>query len=118
MLGTGCSVFLAATQPPRKNTALFAPGTHRSTLVAEFGVPSRSRLVDFRRIDIFTFVQGYSRESRAGRAVAHGAADLITGGFWELAGTPTEMAFSGEKVSYEVMYDSADRVTRVTRLSQ
>jgi hypothetical protein len=115
---SGCSVFLAATQPPRKNTALFAPGTHRSALVAEFGIPIRSRLVDFKRIDVFTFIQGYSPESRAGRAIAHGAADVLTGGFWEMAATPTEMAFSGEKVSFEVMYDSADRVTRISRLAR
>lgn len=113
----GCSVFLAATQPPRKNIALLAPGTSRAALIAEFGTPSRSRLVDWKRVDIFTFTQGYSRESRAGRAIAHGTADVLTGGLWELAGTPTEMIFSGDKISYEVTYDSTDHVARVARLS-
>lgn len=115
---TGCSVFLAATQPPRKNLSLLAPGTSRAALISEFGVPTHSRLVDLKRIDIFTFTQGYTKESRAGRAIAHGTADVITGGLWELAGTPTEMIFSGDKVSFEVAYDSRDRVLRVSRLSR
>lgn len=114
---SGCSVFLAATQPPRKNLALLAPGTSRSTLIAEFGVPARSHLVNLRRVDVFTFTQGYTKESRASRAIAHGTADVLTGGLWELAGTPTEMIFNGDKVSYEVAYDASDRVLRVSRLS-
>jgi hypothetical protein len=114
---SGCSVFLAATQPPRKNLSLLAPGTSRAALIAEFGIPRHSRLVNLRRVDIFTFTQGYTKESRASRAIAHGTADVITGGLWELAGTPTEMIFSGDQVSFEVTYDAQDRVLRVSRLN-
>jgi hypothetical protein len=42
--------------------------------------------------------------------------DLATGGVWEIAGTPTEAVFSGKKLSYEVTYDSSNKVIRVSRL--
>jgi hypothetical protein len=113
----GCSVFFAATQPPRKNLGLLAPGTPRSALIAEFGVPARSRLVNFNRVDVFSITQGYSKGARAGRALVHGTADVLTGGLWELAGTPAEMYFEGENMTYEVSYDAQDRVLRVSRLN-
>ncbi len=69
-------------------------------------------------MDLFAITQGYSKEAKAGRAFAHGAADVVTGGIWELAGTPTEAVFSGKSISYEITYDSFERVARVVRLSQ
>ena len=45
---SSCSVFMAAKQPDKKNVDLFAVGTHRSLLLAEFGMPTISELRDGR----------------------------------------------------------------------
>jgi len=113
-----CSVFLAANQPDKKNLSVLVAGTPRARILAEFGQPVSSRLVDNRRIDLFSITQGYSKEAKAGRAFAHGVGDIATVGMWELAGTPTEVVFSGKKLSYEVTYDYFDRVARVVKLSE
>jgi hypothetical protein len=108
---------MAIEQPDKKDLSLFAPGTPRKKLIAEFGMPKTSKLVGLQRVDVFTFIQGYSRAARAGRALAHGAADVATGMLWEVAGTPAEVMMSGEKLSYEVLYDEHDRVVRVGQLN-
>lgn len=114
---SGCAVTMAIEQPDKKDLSLFAPGTPRKKLIAEFGMPKTSKLVGLQRVDVFTFIQGYSRATRAGRALAHGAADVATGMLWEVAGTPAEIMMSGEKLSYEVLYDENDRVIRVGQLN-
>ena len=114
---SGCAVTMAIEQPDKKDLSLFAPGTPRKKLIAEFGMPKTSKLIGLQRVDVFTFIQGYSRAARAGRALAHGAADVATGMLWEVAGTPAEVMMSGEKLSYEVLYDENDRIVRVGQLN-
>jgi hypothetical protein len=115
---SGCSVFMAVEQPKKRDLSVLTAGTKRSEIIAEFGLPVTSRLVGLNRVDLFTFTQGYSKEVKVGRAVAHGTMDLATAGVWEIAGTPTEAVFSGKKLSYEVTYDRSDRVQRVVRLGE
>ena len=114
---SGCAVTMAIEQPDKKDLSLFAPGTPRKKLIAEFGMPKTSKIVGLQRVDVFTFIQGYSRAARAGRALAHGAADAATMMLWEVAGTPAEVMMSGEKLSYEVLYDEHDRILRVGQLN-
>ena len=109
---TGCAVSMAVDQPTKKNLDVLEVGISRPHLIAEFGMPASTRWSNKRRVDRFEFVQGYSRGQRAGRALAHGAADLATGGMWEAVATPTEGHFSGEHVAYEVHYDEQNRVRR------
>jgi hypothetical protein len=109
---------MAANQPEKRDLSILTAGTKRSEIVAEFGQPLSSRLVGLNRVDLFSFTQGYSKEARVGRAFAHGSLDVATGGVWEVAGTPTEVVFSGKKLSYEVTYDRYDRVQRVVRIGE
>ena len=83
----GCSPYMAATQPEKKDVSLFRVGTPRAMLLAEFGLPSASEVRNEKRHEIFIFRQGYSAGARAGRAVFHGAADVLTLGLWEVVGT-------------------------------
>jgi len=115
---SGCSVFMAAEQPDKKDLGILTMGTSRKAILEEFGQPLTSRLVGMNRVDLFTFTQGYSKEAKVGRAFAHGTLDIATSGVWEIAGTPTEAVFSGKKLSYEVTYDRNDRVQRVVRLGE
>jgi hypothetical protein len=113
----GCSIFMAANQPDKKDLSVLTAGTPRARLLEEFGQPISSRLQGDKRIDLFTFVQGYRREVKAVRAMGHGVGDIATGGLWEFAGTSAETVLDGKKLSFEVTYNRADYVERVVRLA-
>jgi len=114
---SGCSVYMAATQPGKKDTNVLVVGTPRSIVIAELGQPTSIEVKNNKRTDYFSFVQGYSKGTKTGRAVFHGAADVLTLGLWEVVGTPTEAIFSGDKVIYEVIYDKDDKVEKVTPIN-
>ena len=118
VLFSGCSVYMAANQPPAKNIDLFKVGTPRSALLAEFGYPTSSEDKGGKKYDIFRFTQGYSGGAKAGRAVAHGVASVLTLGLWEVIGTPVEAINSGDLTAYEVGYGGDDRVDVVISLIQ
>jgi hypothetical protein len=118
LASSGCSVFMAAKQPDKKNVELFKIGTPRSMLLAEFGPPTVSEMRDGKKYEIYKFIQGYSAGAKAGRAVFHGAADILTFGLWEVVGTPAEGVFSGDEMAYEVGYDTDNRIDEVIALKK
>jgi hypothetical protein len=109
----GCSVYMAAKQPPRKDLAVLHVGTPRALVIAELGQPVATTESDGVRHDFFVFRQGYSTGARATRAVFHATADVFTLGLWEVVGTPAEAIFDGTDVKLEVVYDARDVVTLV-----
>jgi len=114
----GCSVYMAAKQPDAKNLDLLAVGTPRAMMLAEFGLPTVAETRNGHRYEIFKFVNGYSAGAKAGRAVFHGAADVLTLGVWEVVGTPTEGIFSGDEMAFQVRYDKDDRIDEVVALKK
>ncbi len=110
---SGCSVFMAAKQPVKKDISLFEVGVPRTMLIAEYGAPILSEYKNEKKIEIFKFIQGYSTGAKVGRAFFHGAADVVTLGLWELIGIPTEITFSGDELAYLVRYDENDLVDEV-----
>lgn len=109
---------MAAKQPDKKNVDLFRIGTPRVMLLGEFGAPATSEIRNGKKYEIFKFVQGYSTGAKAGRALFHGAADVMTLGLWEVVGTPAEAIFSGDEMAFEVSYDQNDRVEQLTTLKK
>ena len=114
----GCSVYMAAKQPPEKNLDVMTVGTPRRLVLAELGQPVASETRDGKKVDVFSFVQGYSKGAKTGRALFHGVADVFTLGLWEVVGTPTEAIFDGTKVTYEITYDEGNRVETVVPLTE
>src|SRR3954454_7614264 len=94
---SGCSVAMAAHQPSRKDTELLTPGVPRNLVLAELGAPVSSDTRDGKRVEVFSFVQGYRKGVRIGRTVGHATADVLTLGLWEVAGTPTEAVLDGTR---------------------
>jgi len=95
---SGCSVYMAANQPGKKNIDLFKVGTPRSLLLAEFGLPTASEVrKDGKKYEIFAFTQGYSTGAKAGRAIFHGAADILTIGYGRRSGRPLKQHLMGQK---------------------
>jgi hypothetical protein len=110
---TGCSVFMAAQLPDKKNLEVFAPGVPRQVVLAEMGLPASYEDRDGARSEVYKFRQGYSQPAKISRAVLHGAADILTVGLWEVVGTPTEYVFSGTDMLVRVTYTPYDRVDTV-----
>ena len=115
---TGCSVVMAAHQPSRKDVKVFSHGMPRSLVVSEVGAPVTAETRAGKRVEVYAFTQGYSKAARVSRTIGHGAADVLTLGLWEAVGTPTEAAFNGKRIVYEVTYDAADRVENVVVLKK
>lgn len=118
LASSGCSVFMAAKQPSKKDVSVLREGTRRSLVLAEFGHPVASEKNDEGRVDVYKFTQGYSSGAKAGRAMIHGAADVVTLGLWEVVGTPTEAAFDGREMAVEIQYDENDIVKTVIPLTK
>jgi len=109
----GCSVFMAARQPEKKDLSVFTIGTTRGQVLAELGEPAKTYFIDGRKTDTFLFRQGYSRGAKWGRGILHATADLFTLGLWEAVGTPIELYADGNEVLVDVHYDAGDRVSGV-----
>ena len=116
ILTSGCAVFMAAKQPSKKDVSVFRVGNPRALILAEFGLPLVTEEKNGKKVEIFKFVQGYSAGAKAGRAVLHGTADVLTFGLWEIVGTPAEGAFTGHDIAYQVTYDEDERITEVVLL--
>jgi len=116
ILTSGCSVFMAAKQPSKKDVSVFKVGNPRALILAEFGLPLITEEKNGKKVEIFKFIQGYSAGTKAGRAVLHGTADVLTLGLWEVVGTPAEGAFSGDDMAYQVTYDEDERISEVVLL--
>ena len=91
-----------------RGTLLWRRSEHRVTTETKAG----------KRVDVYSFTQGYSKAARVSRTIGHGAADVFTLGLWEVVGTPTEAAFNGKRVVYEVTYDASDRIESVVVLKK
>lgn len=104
---------MAAQLPDKKDLSLLTIGQPRNVLLAEYGAPVSTETRNGHRVDVFSFKQGYTKASKTGRAVLHGAADIFTLGLCEIVGTPTETAFSGNRVAFEVTYNTSDIIQKV-----
>ncbi len=111
---TGCSAYRASEQPDKKNLSVLTIGTPRAIVIGELGQPASSDILDGKRKDVFSFVQGYSKGAKTGRAFGHAAMDVATLGVWEIAGMPIESSYSGDKMAIQVTYDDKDKVTQAT----
>ncbi|MCP4346593.1 MAG: hypothetical protein GY795_13840 [Desulfobacterales bacterium] len=115
-LNSGCSVYMATKQPEKKNLSVLNPGTPRAHVIAELGSPVYTEVKNGVRSDIFSFIQGYSKGAKTGRALFHGVADVLTLGIWEAVGTPVEGIADGKEVRVQVIYGRNDLVREIKPL--
>ena len=107
---SGCSSYLALTQPGDKNLLVLEKGTDRSTVIREIGQPSKSTRVDGKINDEHKFIDGYSATTKTLRGLGHFIASTSTGGIWELAGMPLEDSLSGEAYKISIKYDDKNKL--------
>jgi hypothetical protein len=109
----GCAAVKATQQPPKRNMTVLDRGSQRTHVIAELGAPVFSEKRGDETVDVFTFKQGYTKTTKAARALVHGAADVATFGLWEVVGLPAETIADGSDVQIEVHYDTEQTVDRV-----
>jgi hypothetical protein len=108
---SGCAAVKASRQPDKKNLGVLHEGTPRAQVIAELGAPTYTKpRPDGTIEDVFSFKQGYTKGVKMGRAFVHGAADVATGGLWEVIGIPAEIWADGTEVQVLVTYDQDERV--------
>lgn len=108
---SGCAAVKASRQPDKKNLSVLHEGTPRAQVIAELGAPTFTKpRPDGTIEDVFSFKQGYTKGAKMGRAFMHGAADVATGGLWEVIGIPAEIWADGTEVQVLVTYDQDERV--------
>ncbi len=109
---TGCSVFMAATGGKTPNLTVLQEGVHRGVIELELGPPIQISINDSGETTaVYEYWTGDDPDM--GRAVLHGAMDILTFGLWEVIGTPVEAIASGEQHSVTVSYDPSQRVVAV-----
>ncbi len=108
VMSLGCSVFMAANQPDKRDLTVLKEGMPRSQVIAQLGAPATTEKENGKRTDIFSFIQGYSTGTKSSRAVTHLVLDVFTIGLWEIFGTPIETSFDGDRVTATVVYDVND----------
>jgi hypothetical protein len=108
---------MALKQPEKKNLNVLEPGTPRSIVIKELGMPTKTDEVQGTYTDVFKFSEGYSQEFKLLRAGLHLTADAFTFGIWEPFGIIFEKHTRPPETSLEVHYDNDDRLTRFKVLS-
>lgn len=106
LLLTGCASQNALDQPELKDLKVLEQGTHRDMVLLELGAPANTKVDGETTVDLFSFVQGYSKGNRAARAFGHGLADVATLGLWSLAGSQIEESYNGTIMGFRVTYEN------------
>jgi hypothetical protein len=113
VLSSGCAAIKATQQPPKRNLAVLDSGVPRTHVIAELGAPVWSQPQGQGSVDVFTFKQGYTKTTKATRALVHAGADVATLGLWEIIGIPAETLADGTDVQVEVHYGPQQTVEHV-----
>jgi hypothetical protein len=107
----GCSVYLAAHQPDKKDLTVLVRGTPRQEVEAELGAPISLEDRNNETLEIYKFKQGYSKSVKLGRTLFHAIADVASIGVWEIPGTLIEkVGLHGIDMTARVSYDAEGRV--------
>lgn len=107
---TGCSVAMALHGKEDVDIAALHIGQPRAEVILLLGQPAKTITTETGRTDVFAVEKGNAPS--AGRAIGHGAMDVLTLGLWEVIGTPVE-GLSSSKQQITVKYDKEDKVTNL-----
>ena len=107
---SGCAVAMALHGKREVDIASLHIGQPRDEVIMILSQPMKTQTTETGRTDIFECQRGNAPS--AGRAIGHGAMDVLTFGAWELIGTPVE-ALSGSTFYMTISYDKEDKVTKI-----
>ena len=115
LLLSACSVVMATQSREGSNLTAVNQGASRGEVERVLGAPIETTDTSEGRWYTYRYVK--AKRASAGRAIAHGALDVVTLGLWEIAGTPIEIISDDKHGRIRVLYDDeSDRVIRVRKL--
>lgn len=107
----GCSVGMALSGKQDPNLNVVRTGASRGEIELQLGDPVTVVQQDGGCTRcLYEFNVG--KNPSAGRAIAHGAMDVLTLGIWEILGTPIE-GFKGSKRRVQIVYGPDNKVIDV-----
>lgn len=115
---SGCSIYMAASQPQAKKISLFKIGTPKSLILAEFGTPQAKITRKGKEYEIYAFETGSHTGVKAAKVGVYTAANILTLGLFEVVGTPLETLIRSKDMAYEVSFDKNDLVDHVAVLKK
>lgn len=107
---TSCSVGMALHGKPEPNVGALTIGQDRDIVLLNLGQPEQTYFTEDKKVDVFEIQKGNAPSG--GRALGHGAMDVLTLGLWEIIGTPIE-ATIGSKQMLTIEYDENEKVTKI-----
>ena len=111
---SACSTQRALSAPEAKDLSILKSGTHRHSILAEFGSPLHNEKdKNGNNMDIFKFVQGQHVAAKAGKGVIYGLLAVGTFGISEIVTNPLEEAVGGAEMRIKINYDSSDVVSSI-----
>lgn len=103
---TGCSAYLAMTQPGPINRTVFEQGTSRRFVIDELGAPVVSEEKSDGLHETYHYEEGHNIGWRLLRSLFYTAGDVVTLCLAEIVFFPTEkLAFEENKMSAVVLYE-------------
>lgn len=101
---SACSVGMALSGDENPDLAACRVGASQASIEEQVGPPvTVQSTADGGTACVYEYRIG--NEPSPGRAIAHGAMDVLTFGLWEVVGTPVE-AVQGQKYQMTVVYDA------------
>ncbi len=110
---TGCSVGMALSGKKDPDLSVLKVGANRSEVELQLGAPIKVAGGE-NNSTVAVYEYEIGNQPSAGRAVAHGAMDVLTLGLWEVIGTPVE-ASNGDKFNISITFDKDDKVASFGR---
>src|SRR5262245_61432946 len=113
---SGCSVYLALEGKPDPDVSALQVGATRGQIELQLGkAVNTKKAAEGGTLDLYEYYSGDTPSP--GRALAHGAMDVLTLCLWEIVGTPIE-AVQGTKKSLEIQYDQNDYAMTIRRVAE
>jgi len=107
----GCSASNIAQRGEYIDQQSIKVGTPRKSVLARFGAPADTIVEDGTKVDVYRVVQGEKSGSKVAKATGTVILGVLTLGLSEIVADPVTK--DKEYVSFEVFYDSDDRVQGV-----
>lgn len=110
----GCSAVMAAKGTKPTDITAIKKGDDSGTVAAKLGqAPVKKYKQGKYDYEVYEVLKGEAPS--AGRAIAHGAMDVLTLGLWEVAGTPIEM--NAKDKTYVLLKYQNDRLISVEKIN-
>lgn len=106
-----CSVGMSLSGQKTPNVSMVKKAVARQEVEVQFGQPLSVCREGSCTVAVYKYPIG--KDPSPGRAIGHGVLDVLSGGLWELFGTPIEACSLGEMRNLHVKYDGPYSTSRV-----